>query len=75
MARSTAKAFGVGMVHGVAGSAALSMTVLVAIPTTGLGLIYILVFGVGSIGGMALMSAVMSVPFVSSLNANPFSLA
>jgi ABC-type nickel/cobalt efflux system permease component RcnA len=61
---SAKKAFGVGMVHGVAGSAALSMTVLAAMPSTVLGVIYILIFGVGSIGGMALMSAVMSAPFV-----------
>ena len=61
---SAKKACGVGMVHGVAGSAALSMTVLAAMPSTGIGLIYILLFGVGSMGGMALMSAAMSVPFV-----------
>ncbi|MCZ6799216.1 MAG: urease accessory protein UreH [Nitrospirae bacterium] len=61
---SAKKACGVGMVHGVAGSAALSMTVLSAMPSTGVGLIYILLFGAGSMGGMALMSAAMGVPFV-----------
>ena len=61
---SAQKACGVGMVHGVAGSAALSMTVLSAMPSTGVGLIYILLFGAGSMGGMALMSAAMGVPFV-----------
>jgi ABC-type nickel/cobalt efflux system permease component RcnA len=55
--------FVVGMVHGVAGSAALTLLVLSTIPSVALGLIYIGVFGVGSIGGMLLMSALIGVPF------------
>jgi ABC-type nickel/cobalt efflux system permease component RcnA len=55
--------FMVGMVHGVAGSAALTLLVLSTIPSVALGLIYIGVFGVGSIGGMLLMSALIGVPF------------
>src|SRR4030095_4177603 len=55
--------FMVGMVHGVAVSAALTLLVLSTIPSVALGLIYIGVFGVGSIGGMLLMSALIGVPF------------
>ncbi|HJQ67570.1 MAG TPA: sulfite exporter TauE/SafE family protein [Blastocatellia bacterium] len=55
--------FVVGMVHGVAGSAALTLGVLATIPSITVGLIYIAVFGLGSIGGMLLMSAVVGAPF------------
>lgn len=54
----------IGMVHGLAGSAALLMFGLITtIQSPLLGLLYILVFGVGSIGGMMLMSTLMSLPF------------
>jgi ABC-type nickel/cobalt efflux system permease component RcnA len=52
----------VGMVHGLAGSAALMLLVLSTIPSPLAGLIYIAVFGVGSIGGMMLMSALVGLP-------------
>ena len=55
--------FMVGLVHGVAGSAALTLLVLVKIPSVALGLIYIGVFGIGSIGGMLLMSGLIGLPF------------
>lgn len=57
------KPFLVGMVHGVAGSAALTLAVLATIPSFALGLLYIAVFGIGSIGGMLLMSAMIGLPF------------
>jgi len=63
---SIKKALGVGMVHGLAGSAALSVAVMATMPTFSLGMLYILLFGFGSIAGMALMSAMMSVPFLIS---------
>ena len=56
--------FAVGLVHGFAGSAALTLLVLTRIPSVALGLVYMVVFGIGSIGGMLLMSAMISVPFV-----------
>jgi high-affinity nickel-transport protein len=57
----------VGVVHGLAGSAALTLLVLTEVLKNGsraLGLAYLLIFGVGSIGGMMLMSALISLPFV-----------
>lgn len=53
----------VGMVHGLAGSAALMLLVVPTIQSTPLALLYILIFGVGSIGGMMLMSLLIGLPF------------
>jgi ABC-type nickel/cobalt efflux system permease component RcnA len=55
--------FVVGMVHGVAGSAALTLGVMGTINSVALGIVYIAVFGLGSIGGMLLMSAIIGAPF------------
>lgn len=57
------KPFLVGLVHGIAGSAALTLAVLTTIPSVALGLLYITVFGIGSVGGMLLMSAMIGLPF------------
>lgn len=56
----------IGMVHGLAGSAALMLLVLAAVRSVWEGLVYILVFGVGSIAGMMLLGLVISVPLVMS---------
>ncbi len=52
----------VGMVHGLAGSAALMLIVLTQIDSTWVAFGYIIVFGAGSIGGMMLMSIILSLP-------------
>ncbi len=62
--RSGARPFLVGMVHGMAGSAALMILVLATIPSALAGLIYIAVFGLGSVGGMLIMSSLISLPFI-----------
>ena len=54
--------FVVGVVHGLAGTAALMMMVVGAIPSLILAAGYILIFGVGSIGGMVVMSLLMTLP-------------
>ena len=58
--------FAIGVVHGLAGSAALMLLVVASTPSPWVGLVYILAFGVGSIGGMIAMSALVSVPAVFS---------
>ncbi len=63
----------VGMMHGLAGSAALMLLVLSTISSPLVGMAYISVFGVGSIGGMMLMSALVSLPL--RLTAERFSRA
>src|SRR5258707_10493283 len=54
--------FLVGLVHGLAGSAGLALLALTAAPTLGAGLVYLAIFGLGSIAGMLLLSALMTVP-------------
>ena len=53
----------VGMVHGLAGSAALMLLVLATIPSPALGLMYIVIFGGGSIVSMGLVSLLMGLFF------------
>jgi len=63
----------VGMVHGLAGSAALMLLILPTIESRPLGLLYIIVFGIGSIGGMMLMSFLVGLPFtLTALRFNRF---
>ena len=52
----------VGMMHGLAGSAALMLLVLSTVSSSVLGLMFIAVFGIGSIGGMLAMSALVALP-------------
>ena len=53
----------IGAVHGLAGSGALTLLVLTQISSPWQGLLYLCVFGVGSIGGMLLMSMLIGMPF------------
>jgi high-affinity nickel-transport protein len=50
----------VGLVHGLAGSGALTALVFAQLPTLAARLGYVVVFGVGSIAGMSLASALAS---------------
>ena len=52
----------VGMVHGMAGSAALILLSLEALRSPAWGFAYVAIFGLGSILGMALLSAAIAVP-------------
>ncbi len=66
----------IGMVHGFAGSAALMLAIIPTIESRLVGLLYIIVFGVGSIGGMILMSFLVGLPFhLTSKNFNRFNYA
>lgn len=56
------RALVVGLVHGMAGSAALILLTLESVPSVAAGFLYILLFGVGSIAGMALLSVAIAVP-------------
>ena len=58
------KPFLVGLVHGAAGSAALMLLVLTTIPSPLAGFLYILIFGVGSMAGMLVVSSAISLPFL-----------
>lgn len=54
------RALAVGMMHGLAGTAALVLLSLQAVPSAGLGLAYMGLFGLGSIAGMALLSGLFA---------------
>jgi ABC-type nickel/cobalt efflux system permease component RcnA len=53
----------VGLVHGLAGSAAVALLVLAAIRDPWWATGYLLVFGTGTIAGMMLITAALAVPF------------
>lgn len=52
----------VGLVHGMAGSAALVVLTAATLTSPWWGLIYILTFGIGTAAGMALLSAIIAAP-------------
>lgn len=52
----------IGLVHGLAGSAGLFLLGVAAIQSVAGKFAYIAVFGIGSIGGMMLMSSLLSLP-------------
>jgi high-affinity nickel-transport protein len=60
------RALAVGIVHGLAGSAAIALLVLSTIHDPLWSAIYLGVFGVGTIAGMMLISISMAVPFALS---------
>lgn len=53
----------IGMVHGLAGSGALTLLVLTQIGSSFTGFLYVATFGLGSIVGMLLMSGLIGLPF------------
>ncbi len=53
----------IGMVHGLAGSGALTVLVLSTMSSMAQGLFFLLLFGVGSILGMLLFSGLIYLPF------------
>ena len=56
------RTFAVGLMHGVAGSAALVVLTAATLQSPIWGVFYILLFGIGSIAGMALLSAAIALP-------------
>lgn len=60
------RALYIGMMHGLAGSAALILLTLSSVASPLTGLLYIGVFGIGSVAGMALLSLAISVPLRST---------
>jgi len=60
--RLTPRSILIGMVHGLAGSAALMLLIVPTINFPAIALLYILMFGIGSIGGMMLMSVIIGLP-------------
>ncbi|UFJ43160.1 sulfite exporter TauE/SafE family protein [Brevibacillus humidisoli] len=62
------KSAGIGLIHGLAGSAALVLLTMELVPTVWMGAMYILCFGAGTVLGMLLFTTVLGIPFVLSVN-------
>jgi ABC-type nickel/cobalt efflux system permease component RcnA len=63
----------VGMMHGLAGSGALTLLVLTQIKSAWFGMFYLAIFGLGSMVGMLLMSGLIGLPFaLTSRNLSAF---
>lgn len=56
------RALFVGMMHGMAGSAALILLILQTVHSPLVGIVYIALFGIGSIAGMAALSVIIAIP-------------
>ncbi|MEM7575430.1 MAG: urease accessory protein [Bacteroidota bacterium] len=56
-------AYGIGMVHGLAGSGTLLAVVISQLDSISGSLLYLLLFGIGSVIGMLLAAGVFSLPF------------
>lgn len=61
----------VGVVHGLAGSAAVALLIVAAIDDPFEGLAYLLLFGLGTIAGMMLVTAMIALPFSASAGRLP----
>jgi len=62
--RPLLRSFAVGLVHGLAGSAAIALLVLSAIPSPLWATLYLAIFCVGTIIGMALITTAIATPFM-----------
>lgn len=60
---SRLRPFLVGLLHGMAGSAAVMLLILTTIPAASARLAYVLLFALGSIAGMGCMSTLVGLPF------------
>jgi high-affinity nickel-transport protein len=57
----------VGIVHGLAGSAAVALLVLATISQPSWAIGYLLIFGLGTVAGMMLITAAIALPFAYSM--------
>ena len=60
------RAFGIGIAHGLGGSAAVALLALAAMPTPAAGVAYLAVFGAGTIGGMVALSFGLGIPLAAA---------
>ena len=64
--RPLLRSFGVGLVHGLAGSAAIALVVLSAIPNPLWATLYLVIFCTGTIIGMALITTAIGAPMIAA---------
>ena len=63
-------AYGVGLIHGLAGSGAMVLLVMTEIQSTANSMIYLLIFGIGSVVGMLVAAGIFSLPFSQKITGN-----
>lgn len=63
-------AYGVGLVHGLAGSGAMILLVMTEIQSSFNSMIYLLIFGIGSVVGMLIAAGIFSLPFSKRMTGN-----
>jgi sulfite exporter TauE/SafE len=64
------KSYAIGVVHGLAGSAAVLLAILPATPDFFSGILFLIFFSVGTMISMAIMTVVLSIPFAVSSRSN-----
>lgn len=64
-------AYGVGLIHGLAGSGAMVLLVMSEIKGNWDSMIYLLIFGLGSVAGMLLAAGLFSLPFSKRMADKP----
>ena len=63
-------AYGVGLIHGLAGSGAMILLVMSEIQSSFNSIVYLLIFGIGSVIGMLVAAGIFSLPFSKKLTNN-----
>lgn len=63
-AESPIRPIGIGFVHGLAGSAFVAMLVLQSLTSPVAAVLYLLIFGVGTVVGMALITSAIALPSI-----------
>ena len=59
--------YGIGIVHGLAGSGTLVVLIMTQIESIANSILYLIIFGLGSIAGMTCVAGIFSVPFSKKL--------
>jgi len=67
------RAFGIGIAHGLGGSAAVALLALAAMPTPATAVVYLAVFGAGTVGGMVALSFGLGIPLAAASDTPRFS--
>lgn len=63
-------AYGIGLVHGLAGSGAMILLVMSEIQSSFSSMVYLLIFGIGSVIGMLVAAGIFSLPFSKKITTN-----
>ena len=65
-AGSSRRAFGIGIAHGLGGSAAVALLALASMPTTASAVVYLAIFGFGTVLGMVALSLLLGFPLIAA---------